>query len=261
MPKTSLANRYLQAWNSHDPDRVLSFFNKDATYVDSGLLQQVQGQMVGDYVEKIILLCPDVSFELLDGGITGNGRAAIQWRATGKELNRLCPQIDAGSIDTICGLDYIVHDHGQLLSTHVYFDLSPFLQTTHVSAIAARKHYQKSGLSEQELRSYQQQLNQLMQHQQLYLNNNLTLAELADELNLSSNHLSQVINSQFGFSYYELLNHYRIEKAKQLLQETDPQTSTLDIAFNSGFGSVSAFYRAFQQHVKMTPVQYRKRYC
>lgn len=270
MPKISLASRYLQAWNSHDPSRILDFFYKDATYVDSGLNRQVSGHKLGYHFEKIINLCPDVEFELLDGGITGSGRSAIQWRARGKDLSKLCPQLDVSHLETLCGLDYIVHHQGQLLSTHVYFDLTPQLtpnssysdQYINNAPQQVAKRYSKTGLAEQDLTAHQQRLNQLMLEHKLYLNNDLTLAQLATAVGLSSNHLSQVINSQFNLSFYDFLNYYRIEHAKTRLTQAANKAdfSTLDIAFDSGFGSISAFYRAFQLHVKMSPTQYRKRY-
>lgn len=260
MPKTSLAHRYIEAWNSHDPDKVLSFFKRNATYTDSGRHRQVQGSKVGHYVEKIITLCPDINFELLDGGITGSGRAALQWQAKGSDLRQLCPQLQLDHIESICGLDYITHEQGRLISCHVYIDLLPFTQPTTSKPSTRPREYQKSGLSPDDLQSYQQQLTTLMQQQNLYLQHDLTLAELANKMELSTNHLSQVINGAFGASFYEFLNNFRIEKAKSLLQIIPAQdkVSTLDIAFESGFGSVSAFYRAFQQQVGMTPVQYRK---
>ncbi|MGB1237920.1 MAG: helix-turn-helix domain-containing protein [Pseudomonadales bacterium] len=262
MPKTSLADRYLQAWNSHDPAKILDFFYKDATYVDSGLNSQVSGRKVGNHVERIIRLCPDIEFELLDGGLTGNGRAAIQWRACGKNLGRLCPQLELGERDTLRGLDYIVHRNGQVLSTHVYFDLAPELEhpPTHHDLKHSGKHYRKSGLNDTDVAYYSAQLDQLMQQQQLYLSHDLTLGELAAQLNISSNHLSQVINQKFSLSFYDLLNHYRIEHAKMLLSNPDNhRQSTLELALDAGFGSVSTFYRAFGQQVKMSPSQYRKR--
>jgi len=260
MPKTSLAQRYIEAWNTHDPDKILSFFRKSSTYNDSGLNEQINGAELGKYIEKIIALCPDVHYELIDGGITGTGRAAIQWRATGQSLHRLCPMLNDEPIDSIGGLDYIVHDHGKLISTHVYFDLLPFTQQPSTTATScSSKQYQKSGLTEPDMKFYQQQISKLMHDEKLYLKNELTLAELAEVMGLSCNHLSQVINGQFGLTFYELLNHFRIDHAKQLLQAipADVKLSTLDIAYDSGFGSASAFYRAFQHQVKMTPIQYR----
>ena len=268
MPNKSLAERYLDAWNSHDTDRVLSFFTRNATYIDSGLHQQVRGNSVGNHVERILDICPDARFEMLDGSAIGNGRAVIQWRAHGHNLARWCPTIGNDGLSSLCGLDYIIYERGKLLSTHVYFDLAPFLSPEAINPEPVpydhnSAQYQKSGLTEQDLKRYQQQLTALMQREQLYLENELTLSDLADALGISTNHLSQVINSQFQLNFYELLAHFRIERAKQLIQalpEHEKMTS-LDIAFESGFGSSSAFYRAFQRHTRLTPTEYRKRYC
>ena len=88
MANKSLAQRYLEAWNSHDTDRVLSFFTRNATYIDSGLHQQVRGNNVGHHVERILDICPDAQFEMLDGSAIGNGRAVIQWRGPRLDLKR-----------------------------------------------------------------------------------------------------------------------------------------------------------------------------
>ncbi len=286
MPKVSFAQRYLNAWNSHDPDRVLSFFTRDVTYIDSGLQCQVSGSGVGDYVERIFTLCPDAEFELLDGGAVGNGSGVVQWGARGHNLAQLCPQIGLPQLNSLCGLDYLSYDSGKLVSAHVYFDLAPFLtsqqpqqspqtstqqdylnidspQSSSSPSPILQSQYQKSGITEQEIQHYCGLVNQVMQQEKLYLENDLTLPELAERLGLSTNHMSQVINSGFNFSFYELLNHYRIEQAKQLIKALpkDEKMVSLEIAFGSGFGSASAYYRAFQRHTRLTPKEFRKRYC
>lgn len=262
MPRSSFAKRYLDAWNSHDPEQVLSFFSGHVTYTDSGMSEQVYGNEVRIHVEKILELCPDIYFELLDGSAMGDGRAVIQWRAHGADLSALCPSILAAEgvkITTLCGLDYVKLERGRVVSTHVYFDLQEFIDPVvdqHGQSLSGHKQYAKSGLTEEELEQYRQALQDLMQAQQLYLQHDISLAQVAELLGLSNNHLSQVINSQFGLNFNQLLNYYRVEKARNML--TADKTSTLDIAFACGFGSVSAFYRAFQQQVGMSPAQYRK---
>jgi AraC-like DNA-binding protein len=75
----------------------------------------------------------------------------------------------------------------------------------------------------------------------------------------SVNHLSQVINSGFGVSFFDYLNQYRIEHAKELLTTLDGQSNAiLNIAFTVGFNSNSAFYAAFKKYVGQTPAQYRR---
>jgi AraC-like DNA-binding protein len=72
--------------------------------------------------------------------------------------------------------------------------------------------------------------------------------------------LSQVINSGFGTSFFDYLNRYRIEHARELLASLDSQsTAILNIAFTVGFNSNSAFYSAFKKRVGVTPAQYRRK--
>jgi AraC-like DNA-binding protein len=98
-----------------------------------------------------------------------------------------------------------------------------------------------------------------MQSQQLFLSSDLTLPKLAQAVDCSINHLSQVINSGFGMSFFDYLNQFRIEHAKTLLSRLDSQSSAiLNIAFTVGFNSNSAFYSAFKKCTGRTPAQYRR---
>jgi AraC-like DNA-binding protein len=60
-------------------------------------------------------------------------------------------------------------------------------------------------------------------------------------------------------SFFDYLNRYRIEYAKELLSKLDGQDKAiLNIAFTVGFNSNSAFYAAFKKCVGQTPAQYRR---
>jgi AraC-like DNA-binding protein len=98
-----------------------------------------------------------------------------------------------------------------------------------------------------------------MQSQKAFLRSDLTLPKLAKAVDCSVNHLSQVINSGFGMSFFDYLNQHRIEHARELLTRLDGQSSViLNIAFTVGFNSNSAFYSAFKKCVGQTPAQYRR---
>ncbi len=106
---------------------------------------------------------------------------------------------------------------------------------------------------------YKQRLETIMQSQQAYLRPDLTLPRLAETVNCSVNHLSQVINSGFDMSFFDYLNQYRIAHARKLLARIDSQgNAILNIAFTVGFNSNSAFYAAFKKCVGQTPAQYRR---
>jgi len=105
---------------------------------------------------------------------------------------------------------------------------------------------------------YKQRLNRIMRHQQAYLKPDLNLPNLAELVGCSVNHLSQVINSGFGTNFFDYLNRYRIEHAKELLTDLDSQDmAILDIAFHAGFNSNSAFYSAFKKHTGTSPADFR----
>ena len=93
----------------------------------------------------------------------------------------------------------------------------------------------------------------------IYLDSDITLKKLALRVDCSVNHLSQIINAGFGMKYFDLLQYYRINDAKKMLEENDNHISSmLDIAYNSGVNSHSAFYLAFKKLTGKTPAQYRR---
>ena len=98
-----------------------------------------------------------------------------------------------------------------------------------------------------------------MTSEQLFLCSDMTLPKLADTVGCSVNHLSQVINAGFGMSFFDYLNRYRIQYARELLSAMDDRScAILNIAFTVGFNSNSAFYAAFKKCVGQTPAQYRR---
>jgi len=93
----------------------------------------------------------------------------------------------------------------------------------------------------------------------VYLDPNLTLQKLSQELNIHRNHLSQIVNVEFNMKFKDFLNKYRIEEAKKLLVSPDYERETiLNVAYDSGFNSKSVFNTAFKKFTGKTPSKYRK---
>ncbi len=119
--------------------------------------------------------------------------------------------------------------------------------------------YMKSKLSEENSRKIKDRLSTIMAKEKPYLDNEITLSQLADLVGCTSNNLSQVINGELGKTYFDFINTHRIDKAKQYLLSSETQKmSILTIAMEAGFNSKSAFYTAFKKEAGMTPVQYKK---
>ncbi|NRB39707.1 MAG: helix-turn-helix transcriptional regulator [Pseudomonadales bacterium] len=117
--------------------------------------------------------------------------------------------------------------------------------------------YKKSGLKQDELKPLWERLERLMLDQKPYLDSDLKLADLADQMGLSANYLSQVINRGGGKKFFDYINIYRVKEACELLNNTS-KSSLLHIALDAGFTSQQAFSARFKKVMQKTPSQYRK---
>ena len=101
-------------------------------------------------------------------------------------------------------------------------------------------------------------LSDLMMEQEPYLNEDLKIEDLASSLGLPVYQLSLTINHEFGCNFFEFVNSYRIERAKELLSDSSQKgKKILAIAFESGFGNKATFNRVFKEYTSQTPTQYR----
>ena len=92
-----------------------------------------------------------------------------------------------------------------------------------------------------------------------YLDENLTLTGLAEQLGTTRNQLSSIINNDLGSSFYDFINNYRVEEVKRLLTDPKNQNFTiLSIAFDAGFSSKSAFNNIFKKVTGLTPSKFRE---
>jgi AraC-like DNA-binding protein len=84
----------------------------------------------------------------------------------------------------------------------------------------------------------------------------LTLAHLSQRYFISTYYLSRMFKETFGISFIEYLNHVRIKKAQQLLQETE--WKILRVSEHAGFENIAHFGRVFKQATGLSPSQYRR---
>lgn len=85
---------------------------------------------------------------------------------------------------------------------------------------------------------------------------NISIKDIAEELFLNPNYISQLFKKETGTTYVKYLNGLRIEKAKELLQKTD--MSINDVCINSGFNDYFYFIKKFKKYTNMAPSYYRK---
>ena len=115
--------------------------------------------------------------------------------------------------------------------------------------------YKKSGLKPEVAEEVHKKLLNLMLQDKPYTNPKLTLSELADRLNVSANHLSQVINQFEKINFHDFVNKYRVQEFIQNAS-SNRNFSILAHALDAGFNSKSSFNSIFKKHKGMTPSKY-----
>ncbi|MEX0928275.1 MAG: helix-turn-helix domain-containing protein [Balneolales bacterium] len=133
------------------------------------------------------------------------------------------------------------------------------LADEHIAEPKTGGEYKRSGLKGDEAGQYHRKLVDLMTIKKPFLEPKLTLNTLAGELNISLNHLSQIINQYEEKNFYDFVNEYRVDEFKaRVSNEANSNYSILALAFDSGFNSKSSFNQVFKKIAGLTPSQYMR---
>lgn len=102
-----------------------------------------------------------------------------------------------------------------------------------------------------------ERLNQVMKHNQSYLNPNYTLANLSDDAEISVITIREIL-SEYGFkNYAAYINSFRIQHAEQLIKSKYLDSYSIEsLCKESGFQSEVTFYRVFKNIHNCTPKEY-----
>ena len=88
-----------------------------------------------------------------------------------------------------------------------------------------------------------------------YMNEELSLNEIASYVNFSPNHLSTIFSQQTGKNFIKYLTEYRMNKAKELMKCSNKKTSV--IAYEVGYKDPHYFSYLFKKTQGITPTQFR----
>lgn len=96
-----------------------------------------------------------------------------------------------------------------------------------------------------------------LKNSECYLNPEYTLAQLAIDLKVNRTTISNSLNGAGGIFFKNLLNQYRIDKAKELFRKDTFQLSNIKETYmNVGFKYHTTFNRAFKKQEGITPTEY-----
>lgn len=133
--------------------------------------------------------------------------------------------------------------------------LSP---TTVIPTIEVQK-YKSSSLNPALINDYKKRLKHLFEEDKIFVNNKLTVLDVANELKIPRQHLSEILNVHLNTNFQDYLNAFRVEEFIMYLKDPTYENLTLlGIAKEVGFNSKTSFYTTFKKVKGMTPAEYKK---
>jgi len=118
--------------------------------------------------------------------------------------------------------------------------------------------YERSGLGDHEATRLKESLLALMDAEHPWKDSELTLADLATQLDTTPHKLSEVLNAEVGQTFYDFVNGYRVREVQRRIRAGEARSlKMLALALDAGFASKSTFNQAFKKHTSQTPSDFR----
>ncbi|PHS62872.1 MAG: hypothetical protein COB12_10230 [Flavobacterium sp.] len=106
---------------------------------------------------------------------------------------------------------------------------------------------------------YSTQLLTHLSENEPFLNPDLSLRELASQIEIHPNQLSWLLNNSFRKNFNEFINQYRLEAFKSIIKDPNKANLTIEsLAYESGFNSKTVFNTYFKKETGLTPKQFLK---
>ena len=121
--RQDLVNQYLDAWNSHDTNRIVKSFSEGGAYYDP-TSKRLTGNAIGVYAQSLLLAFPDLNFQLISVSEHSNTKVSFEWLMTGTNTASFMGLPPTGKPISLPGADFIEFDSDGITSLTGYFDTS-----------------------------------------------------------------------------------------------------------------------------------------
>lgn len=199
-----------------------------------------------------------IFWQLTKGVISQNKEVWLKWIS----FSYLGYVVSFSSFFVLSAIGVLTPQHDYLIGAAMVFFISMlayfgFVQPEVFDGLPMKKvvpviKYRTTGLTPDFSAELKEQMEKFMENDKPYLNHEFRLDDLADELNISRHHCSQVINEHFDANFFNFVNQYRIEEAKKMLK-TNLALNITDVMYASGFNNRASFYAAFKKFTGTTP--------
>ncbi len=130
-----------------------------------------------------------------------------------------------------------------------------------ISIEKERNSLKKDRLTESDSVLLQNKLDSLMLNEKAFLQNDLTLADVAEKLQTSTNNVSWLLNQVYQTTFYDFINSFRVDEfVKKVENKEHLRHTILALSMDVGFNSKSTFNKAFKDNMKDTPSNFIKKH-
>ena len=238
-----VAQQYRQYWLRGDLVGILSILSADAEYIIFSGATQV---LIKDVANYISLGLPSNQLRYIyhdDARVDGDMAFSL--------YSFVYQSSHTGKQSSARGCDVMTIRDGQIVCVHEY---SSFAEVSKASTATVRE---KIALDEKRLQCMVKDIQDYFYHKQTYLSPDLQLNDLVVGTGYSRNQLSYLFNQVFEESFYSYINAARVNYFIDLIK-SDMSANIADIAADSGFNSMTTFYKFFKQKTGLTPKVYIK---
>jgi YesN/AraC family two-component response regulator len=111
----------------------------------------------------------------------------------------------------------------------------------------------------EEFENLKDKLELVIKIKQPYLDEDLTLGKLAEQLSITDKKLSTMLNQYLNTTFYDLINKYRVEAVKKkIILDNYKDYNLFGIACECGFKSRTSFNRIFKKETGLSPSDFKK---
>lgn len=255
MDLEKLVKDYHDAWNRHDTAELLQLLHKDASIYDGFWMEICAGEDLARYMNEGFdddnyWYQPTGSLIPVDNGVVYR-YSAHEWTDSG--IGELVYR----------GAEVLILRGDKIISVSDYYCDPRQTSLEEVARLAVKSHGRprrmRYGLGTVKASQFRALLSAMMDHDEVFLDPNLTLSQVADQMGCSVNQLTQLISTEFGASFYSFLDKHRVRYARDLLlKESDDPDYVHDVAATAGFRSFKDFNRSFSKLFKVTPTEFHR---
>jgi AraC-like DNA-binding protein len=129
-----------------------------------------------------------------------------------------------------------------------------------ISEEKQKNNLRKERLPEAEAQLLKTKLDSLMINEKVFLQSDLTLADVSEMLQTSTNNVSWLLNQVYKTTFYDFINQYRVKEFLKKVENKEHLKHTiLALSMDVGFNSKSTFNKAFKNTMHDTPSNYIKK--